>query len=947
MSRTINRFNCKIDRHPESSVGVLTTERGVLPLCSLDVRAQIHGLGSKSVVRQTFINCFDEPIEATYIFPLPGRDAVTKFVMQVDGRVIDGQLQEREQARATYDQAVQAGHTAAIAEEERSETFTMRVGNIPPGEKVSVEMTVVGQLAVAGDQALYRFPLVVAPRYISGRPLAGRSVGDGTAVDTDLVPDASRVTPPVLIPGKLSPVELSFEVDFHLPPEFDFASIVDGLSCSLHSVLVNDTGVTDGLPLKIRLQPGEKLNRDFILRFPYLTAQATFTLLAAPLDNQSSVFSVNIVPPVENHEAKPRDVVFVLDRSGSMSGWKMVAARRAVGRMIDTMRDEDRFSVLAFDTDIEFPQQSGPNFLHGTDRNRWDVVQWVGEIESRGGTAMESAILTALRQFESNGDDRRDPVVVLITDGQIGAEDAVLKTIKRFQNNFKPRFFCLGIDEAVNFSVLNRIARLTGGTCETVETETQLDKVMDRFHREIGNPALTEIHLSSSRGVKIEDLTANGTVNVFPGRPISLFAIAKKCQEPFEITVAGFDARGERWTRTVRSRVADGELLTALWGRERLRDLEDQYVSGNTKKSLVRKIVSVSLLAKVLSRFTAYVAVDRSRVVNEGGVVQKVVQPVEVPESRSLNEFSQAIFGSIFGRATAPASPKTRSLRMANKIGRKRRKLSKGDFNLTDMESGGGLSDVSEYADSCLREFTEPEADMFEIYDDEISRSNDPEIRFIDLLMTEADDLGASAILVYPDGPTYRIDYLVAGLRQERDDSLPPSSGTSLAKRLMGLARLSQEFGDRPQTGDWIVRGRKWAVLACPDRESQPVVLLVRSEINAGLSRVDISDPPSTQEMLEKHAWLRLILEAFCEYFNVSSGDANPQMSIKRLNNRLDWLREVAAHFSDTQSNLLLRIVGVLERKIGSFAQIHIDLIDILNEMIDYTNARIRKELES
>ena len=103
MNRTIKRTDVETDRHPDSGIGVLRTERGILPLRSLDVQAQIHGLGSKSVVRQTFYNSYDEPIEATYIFPLPGRDAVTRFVMHVNGSQIDGVLQERGEARENYD----------------------------------------------------------------------------------------------------------------------------------------------------------------------------------------------------------------------------------------------------------------------------------------------------------------------------------------------------------------------------------------------------------------------------------------------------------------------------------------------------------------------------------------------------------------------------------------------------------------------------------------------------------------------------------------------------------------------------------------------------------------------------------------------------------------------------------------------------------------------------
>ena len=196
--------------------GSLATERGHLPLKAMDVKAKVLGLVSHVTLRQTFVNTFDVPIEATYIFPLPDRGSVTSFRMEVNGRVIDGVIKERGQARQEYDAALRAGHRAAITEEERSGVFTVRVGNLMPSEEGTVWLTVTGPLPYTDGEATFRFPLVVAPRYIPGSPLPGDTAGDGVAVDTDVVPDASRITPPVLLPGFPNPMQLSLEVEFDL-----------------------------------------------------------------------------------------------------------------------------------------------------------------------------------------------------------------------------------------------------------------------------------------------------------------------------------------------------------------------------------------------------------------------------------------------------------------------------------------------------------------------------------------------------------------------------------------------------------------------------------------------------------------------------------------------------------------------------------------------------------
>jgi Ca-activated chloride channel family protein len=200
----------------EPGFGALTTAKGALPLQAMQVYAQIEGLLAHVTVSQTFVNTLDELIEATYVFPLPDRMAVTRFLMEVGGREVEGVLKERAAARQEYTAVIKQGHQAAITEEERPGTFTMRVGNLMPGEEAVVQLAMVGSLPCDNGESTFRFPLVVAPRYVPGKPLPGPSVGTGTIPDTDKAPDASRVTSPTLLPGYLNPVRLALAVDVHL-----------------------------------------------------------------------------------------------------------------------------------------------------------------------------------------------------------------------------------------------------------------------------------------------------------------------------------------------------------------------------------------------------------------------------------------------------------------------------------------------------------------------------------------------------------------------------------------------------------------------------------------------------------------------------------------------------------------------------------------------------------
>lgn len=624
----------------DDGFGMLHGERGSLPLLALEVGARIAGLAAHTRVRQIFHNAFAEPIEATYIFPLPERAAVTSFRLTVAGRVVEGLLKERGAARQDYDAAIRAGQRAAIAEEDRSGVFSLRVGNLPPREDAVVELEMVAPLAYADGEAEFRFPLVVAPRYVPGIALDGASVGLGTAPDTDQVPDASRVTPPVLLPGFPNPVRLSLEVEIDTAGPAAILQDRTALRASLHSVVIEQ-----GPALKIRLQPGERLNRDFILRFPVARGEVRTTLLAAPgADGHEGVFALTLVPPRPSAATaeRPRAVVFVLDRSGSMGGWKMVAARRALARMIDTLGVHDRFAVLAFDDRLEEPPQAHGGLCVATNRERWRALEWLGRIEARGGTEMGPALQAAMALLAGT-ESGRERVLVLVTDGQVAGEDALLRTLSQAAGALLPRVFALGIDRAVNAGFLRRLAEMGGGAFDLVESEERLDEVMARIHRKIAAPVLTDLGIESiGTEAHPESLAPARLPDLFADCPVTIYGRFRSPIGDLRLRVKAHDALNQAWTEEVAAQAGRRETLLSLWGRSRVRDLEDRYAGGldPERERLPAAIVAASLEAHVLSRFTAYVAVDRAEVVNAGGEQREIIQPVEMPSGWALESLA-------------------------------------------------------------------------------------------------------------------------------------------------------------------------------------------------------------------------------------------------------------------------------------------------------------------
>ena len=337
----------------------------------------------------------------------------------------------------------------------------------------------------------------------------------------------------------------------------------------------------------------------------------------------------------------------MLDRSGSMQGWKIVAARRALTRMVETLTERDRFTVVAFAGAFETPPAFGGQLVPGGDRQRVLAGEFLARIDANGGTEMAAPLEHAVSQLSKELAPGRDRILVLVTDGQVGNEDQILKHLEARARSI--RIFTLGIDKAVNAGFLRRLSDLGGGASELVESEERLDEVMDQVQRHIGTPVLTGLKLEPA-GVRFIP------GSVVPGRLPDLFAgvpllIMGRYQGTPQggITLQGREADGTPWLDTVPVTNEGSGVAACVWARARLREVEDRYVTNpSDQPRLEREIVDVSLRFGVLCRFTAFVAVDRSAVVNPGGQTQVIVQPVEEPAGwgRQVEEVSFLCFST-------------------------------------------------------------------------------------------------------------------------------------------------------------------------------------------------------------------------------------------------------------------------------------------------------------
>ena len=323
--------------------------------------------------------------------------------------------------------------------------------------------------------------------------------------------------------------------------------------------------------------------------------------------------------------ARPRDVAFLLDRSGSMAGWKMVAARRAAQRIVESLTATDHVWAAGFDTVVEHSPVT-PQLARADDHVRARTGQFLAELDARGGTELGHALLEAAKSLVS-GDETRDRFLVLVTDGQVADEDRLLGILRDVLQGV--RVVAVGVDQAVNAGLLRRLAD-GGGTCELVESHERLDEVLTRVVRRVARPAATglRVELDGDARTALVDgtLTPAGAVDVAPGA-CSTLALRYSGPRPTRVTVVGTNADGSEYRHAVATTHTDNPAPRRAWARLRVRDLEDDLAGGLGTEDA---IVTHSLAERVLCRYTAFVAVDDDGT-EVTGPLSTVVQPVATP----------------------------------------------------------------------------------------------------------------------------------------------------------------------------------------------------------------------------------------------------------------------------------------------------------------------------
>ena len=569
----------------EIKIGTLVVtgapETSPLPLESMEVFAQVTGPLASVTVTQLFGNPFHEPVELSYLFPLPHEAAVFDFELRAGDRVITASVEELEAARRTYEEARDRGRLASLLEQKRLSLFSLDLANVRPGETVRATLRYQERLRYDDGRYSFVFPMGVTPRY-------AHTPEEEAGAEAHVSPQGS--------PAPSVDINVSVDAGAEIKD-------INSIESSSHPLEVTRL---DERRAQVRLAGDHVPNKDFVLRYPAADEDvgARAWLSASP---SGAKLLLTLVPPAltDDAEPPPREFVFVLDRSGSMSGGPLAEAKNALRACLRTLGERDSFALLAFDDRLEWLREGCVPF---TQRAVDDADRWLDRLEARGGTEIAGALGAAL---SLPADPERRRYVVFLTDGAVHDEAGTLDAVRRGLGT--ARLFAFGLGPSVNRGLLAKAAEAGRGTAEFLQLGEDVEGAIIRFQDRVSYPVLTDLRLEWE-GVKAWDIYPRSLPDLYAGQPLELVACAAHEGDAAEGSLTLIGTRGGVEVRASaalpRPGARDGAVERA-WARARVDDLLAQgSESARNLPGAREQVIALAIEHRLVTPYTSLVAVD-------------------------------------------------------------------------------------------------------------------------------------------------------------------------------------------------------------------------------------------------------------------------------------------------------------------------------------------------
>ena len=592
------------------------------PRLGTDIELSVSGPTVRARLTQIFHNPTEGWVEAVYVYPMSEGGAVDTLKMVIGDRIVIGEIRERQEAKVIYERAKAAGQKATLVEQERPNIFTNSVANIGPGESVLVQIEYQEPVRQSGDEFSLRVPLVVGPRYnpapvVQTVEFSPQSQGWGQV--SDPVPDRSRIEPPVLDPAKHSPVN----------PVSIFVRLQAGFPLGVvkshhHQVRVENDGEETRL---IRLDGNAvPADRDFELTWRPAASQAPSVGLFRERVGDADYLLAFVTPPAlaqdKAEDARPREIIFVIDNSGSMGGTSMAQAKASLLYALGRLKPTDRFNVIRLDDTMDVLFR---DTVPGDVDHIYQARAFVSALEARGGTEMLPPLKAALTDPRA-GDASFLRQVVFITDGAVGNEQQLFDTITAMRG--RSRVFMVGIGSAPNSFLMNRAAELGRGTFTHIGSTEQVDTRMRALFEKLESPVVTNLqaNLSGPRA----DMTPAMLPDIYRGEPLVLAARIGSLSGTLEVKGMVGD---QPWiVRLPVANAAEGQGLSKVWARRKIADAEVlRTLRRLGMDEADKQILALALEHGLVTRLTSLVAVDKTPSRPEGARLTRAELPLNLP----------------------------------------------------------------------------------------------------------------------------------------------------------------------------------------------------------------------------------------------------------------------------------------------------------------------------
>ena len=570
------------------------------PRLATDVDIDVNGPTARAVLTQAFENSTDKWVEALYVFPLPEDSAVYSLKMIVGNRVIVADIKEKQAARAIYEKARREGKKASLVEQQRPNVFTNAVANIGPHEKIVVQIEYQQAVHLADGRFSLRVPLVVAPRYTpqNAEAIAQRAdlkAGWGQTKQSSSRNGVSKpVSAPLLAPesDRANPVTLKVNLNAGFP--------LDDVKSLYHTVEIDR--VSDGAR-RIVLDGDATADRDFVLEWSAVASSVpSVGLFREHVGKDDYVLAYVTPPAVATSQKAGREVVFVIDNSGSMGGTSIEQARASLDYALSRLKTNDRFNVIRFDDTMT---KFFPDSVMATADNIASARRFVTGLDAAGGTEMLPPLQAALDDSHQASGLRQ---VVFLTDGEVNNEQQLLDAIA--QSRGRSRIFMVGIGSAPNTYLMSRAAELGRGSFTHIGSVAEVDERMRILFDKLENPAVTNVAAAFSE--KNVNLSPSLLPDIYHGEPLVLAARMGKAAG--SLTISGMV--GDRpWTISLPlDQASNAKGISKIWARRQIDDVEVNLTLGKiTQTEADKRILQLALEHHLVTRLTSLVAVDSKR----------------------------------------------------------------------------------------------------------------------------------------------------------------------------------------------------------------------------------------------------------------------------------------------------------------------------------------------